>query len=449
MNSSIKQQKKLTETQTTYFQQLLQFLVDSPTPFHATANLLQQFLDAGFTQLDEADDWQAVLESTASTRYVITRNDSSLIAINLGTTRQSLVETGFRIVAAHTDSPCLKIKPNAQLSDKNYLQTAAEVYGGVLLNPWFDRDLSLAGRVSYLDDKGELKHTLVNFKRPIAVIPSLAIHLDREANTSRSINAQTDINPIWFTNNQMDKEEPDFSLLLLAQLNHQHNKANAKQILSYELSFYDTQEASLLGMDSDFMVGARLDNLLSCFIAAHSLLTSNQLSPAMVIFSDHEEVGSTSIAGANGNFLTSVLRRLLQKEENYYRCMGQSFLISADNAHALHPNYKDKHDPLHGPIINQGIVIKNNANQRYASNSIGQAFIKQLAEQVKIPLQQFVIRNDMSCGSTIGPIVANQTGINTLDLGLPTFAMHSIRETAGVADALNLHKLLIAYFNHA
>jgi len=351
------------------------------------------------------------------------------------------------MVGAHTDSPCLMVKPQPELVRQGCFQLGVQVYGGALLNPWFDRDLSLAGRVSYRDGRGRLCSALLDFGRAIATIPSLAIHLDREANQNRTVNAQTDIVPLLSL--ASEKEVPDFRELLAEQLRHQHPGIDLEQVLDFELSFYDTQPAAPVGMHNEFIASARLDNLLSCFTGLEALLQAGGEQSCLLICNDHEEVGSLSTSGAQGPLLRSVLRRLAGDEERYVRLTASSLMISADNAHGIHPNYADRHDANHGPRINGGPVIKINANQRYATNSETASLYRMLAQEEGVPVQSFVVRSDMGCGSTIGPITAGGTGIPTLDIGVPTFAMHSIRELAGSEDAWGLCRVLRRFYDFA
>ena len=282
---------------------------------------------------------------------------------------------------------------------------------------------------------------LVNFAKPIASIPSLAIHLNREANKGSSVNAQTDL-PVILGQQLGD----DFNLrnMLLAHLADQ-GEAFA-EILDYELSFYDTQAPAVLGWQDEFIASARLDNLLSCYVGMEALLGAETEQGMLLVCNDHEEVGSQTAEGAQGSFLLSVLQRLYPSAEKMHQVLHQSVLVSTDNAHGVHPNFASKHDENHGPKLNAGPVIKLNANQRYATNAVTSALIKQLAQQQGVPVQSFVVRSDMGCGSTIGPITAAQLGIKTIDLGLPTFAMHSIRETAGCADVASSIALLTAFY---
>ena len=421
-------------SQQAYLNGLMSFISDSPTPFHAVASMVNQLNTAGYSQLEVSSTWHL----KAGGRYFIARNDSTIVAFQLP--KENALQR-LHMVGAHTDSPCLKVKPNPEIRRKGYHQLGVEVYGGALLHPWFDRDLSLAGRVVGRDVKGRLVSHLLDFKRPVACIPSLAIHLDREANKGHSVNPQTDL-PVLLGQALGD----DFSLrsLLADELNS--NGHAVDQVIDYELSFYDVQAPALVGLKQEFLAAARLDNLLSCYIGLTAMLAAETDQGMLLICNDHEEVGSQSAEGAQGSFLMSVLGRIYPTTELLHQVLDASTFISADNAHGVHPNFTNKHDDQHGPKLNQGPVIKVNANQRYATNAVTSAMVKELAAQMDLPIQTFVVRSDMSCGSTIGPITAAQLGVRTLDIGVPTFAMHSIRELAGSADAQITHNLLKAFF---
>ena len=419
-------------SKTNFNQDLIQFLNDSPTPYHAVSCMVAKLQAAGFKPLNESDTWQL----KPGEKYYVTRSGASIIAFTLGKP-----ELGARMVGAHTDSPCLKVKPQPEISNQSYFQLGVEVYGGALLNPWFDRDLSLAGRVQYLDQDQQLQQQLINFERPIAIIPSLAIHLDREANKNRSVNPQTDIPPILFQLN--NDEKGCFREVLKAEL-IRTGCSDCQEVIEYDLSFYDTQSAAVIGLKEDFIASARLDNLLSCYVGLESLLKHDDSgATALLVCNDHEEVGSVSASGAQGPFLKNVLERIYGTGESLTQAMSRSMLISTDNAHGIHPNYANKHDKHHAPKLNQGAVIKVNANQRYATSDESAAVYRMLCGNRKV--QHFVTRTDMGCGSTIGPLTAGILGVRTLDLGLPTFAMHSIRELAGVEDAQELSKTLARF----
>lgn len=419
--------------QSQFNQSLLAFLETSPTPFHATANMAARLALSGYTQLNESDIWQV----QAGGQYFVTRNDSSIIAFKLGTKTDAL-----RMVGAHTDSPCLKVKPRAVKTSQGYVQLGAEVYGGALLAPWFDRELSLAGRVHYLDETGVLKSGLVNAEEAIAIIPSLAIHLDRDVNAGRAINAETQMAPVVGI---AGEDKFDLQAHLASWLRRRQHKV--KQILDYELYFYDCQPPALVGFNQEFIASGRLDNLLSCFIGLQSLLQSDADETAFLICTDHEEVGSTSCCGAAGPFLQQVIERLYPQVEERNRILAKSWLISADNAHAVHPNFADKHEHNHKPMLNKGPVIKTNANQRYATTSETASLFRRWCELSGVNVQDFVSRADFACGSTIGPITSAELGIATVDIGVPQLAMHSCRELAGSDDAYSLFKVLKTFYN--
>ena len=420
---------------------LCDFIARATTPFHAVAAMTARLREAGFLALAEEREIKDLLPGG---KYYLTRNDSSLIAFVVGSQRPPA--EGVRMVGAHTDSPCLLVKPSPEKVKQGYLQLGVEVYGGALLNPWFDRDLSLAGRVSYRCSGGILRTALLDYREPIATIPSLAIHLDREANKQRKINPQTDILPVLCQPEAGDTA--DFRDHLKQRLLNEHPDCAVEQVLDYEMAFYDTQPPAQIGLHKQFVASARLDNLLSCFTGLESLLASDGKYSSLLVCNDHEEVGSASAAGAQGPLLQSVLRKLAGSDSAYAGLVERSMMISADNAHGIHPNYADRHDDNHGPLLNAGPVIKINANQRYATNSETAGLVRMLADAAQVPLQTFVVRTDMACGSTIGPITATEIGVRTMDIGVPTFGMHSIRELAGSDDGWHLQRLLRHFFDY-
>ncbi|MGJ8524946.1 putative M18 family aminopeptidase 2 [Halomonadaceae bacterium LMG 33818] len=428
---------------------LFSFLNASPTPWHAVEVMAQRLSENGFTRLNEGESWSL----SAGESYYVTRGDGALIAFRLP--MKDL--TDFRMMGAHTDSPQLRLKPNALINSRDWWQLGIQVYGGALLNPWFDRDLGLAGRV-HLRRNGRIESLLIDTKRPIAVIPNLAIHMDREANSGRKINPQTQMAPILAS---IEEEVGEDVHTFIKTLIEQQYGATEGDVLDFELGFYDTQQAALIGFREELYSSARLDNLLSCFCALEALLEADGTQGTMLVANDHEEVGSASVSGAQGTFLADVLARLSEQkgvgaqraaqangaEETRVRLIQHSRLISCDNAHALHPNFADKHDASHGPRLNGGPVIKTNANQRYATSSQTAALFRDICQQNDVPVQDFVTRSDMGCGSTIGPITATQLGIPTLDIGLAQWAMHSIRETAGSKDPEFMIKALVGFCN--
>ena len=421
---------------TSSLDRLLDFLAQSPTPYHAVS-YLSNLLDAsGFQKLEEYSLWNSLNPGN----YFIIRQDGGLIAFTL--TGAPLDQTGLRLAGAHTDSPCLKVKPQPAKRKNNYLQLGVEVYGGALLNPWLDRDLSLAGRVSWLEENGEFNKALINFQYPLAVIPSLAIHLDREANKKKSINKQTDLVPLL----QLTDGDETFEGLLIEQIEKEHPQARPLQILGHDLFFFDVQKPARIGLHGDFITGARLDNLLSCFTLIHALTHVPEPQNSLVILNDHEEVGSVSAGGAQGPFLKHLLKRLVPESDKRQQMLCRSPLISTDNAHGVHPNFADKHDPEHFPTLNNGPVIKWNVNQRYATDAVTGGFFRALCRRTGVEAQDFVMRNDMACGSTIGPLTAAEIGVRTVDVGIPSLAMHSIRETTGSNDYSALQEVLQLFF---
>lgn len=422
---------------------LLDYLASSPTPFHATASAGRLLEEAGFQRLDERDAWK--LEK--GKRYYVTRNDSAVVAFRLG--GAPAAETGFRMVGAHTDSPCLKVKPHADLESYGYLKLGVEVYGGVLLAPWFDRDLSLAGRVGYQTKKGEVRSVLVDFERPVAVIPSLAIHLNREVNDKHPINRQTEMPPILFqVPRGTEIAERDFKRVLLDELQREGH-ADAERVLEFELALYDTQRPAVIGLSGDFIASARLDNLLSCYVGLAAIRDAGDAATSLFVGNDHEEVGSASAPGASGTFVRSVCERIAGSGEALTRALQRSIFLSTDNAHGIHPNYPDRHDPKHAPLLNAGPVLKINVNQRYATTSESGSIFAWLCQKAQVPFQRFVARADMPCGSTIGPLTATVLGVRVVDVGLPTFAMHSIRELAGARDPELLYRALRVLYGEA
>lgn len=423
---------------THFNQQFFDFLKNCPTPFHTVEYMADTFLKAGFKTLSENDDW--VIED--GKRYFCTRDDGSIIAFK--TAAQSHKSSPWRMTGAHTDSPTLQIKPTPVRKSHSLNQLCVEVYGGPLLHTWFDRDLGIAGRITVLSSDDSLRTCNIDFKRPIAIIPSLAIHLDRNANKDHTVEKQKQLYPMLCT---VQDKALSFDEILFERIKKEHPGLVVKKILDFDLFCYDTQTAALTGLNNDFITAGRLDNLVSCFVSMQSLLQDNTADNCLSLCSNHEEIGSASVAGAHGTFLPSILRRINPDITLHERQMNNSYFLSLDNAHAAHPNFSEKHDPQHLPKLNSGPVIKYNSNQRYATTSRSAALYKMLCDEVEVPVQTFVMNNDLTCGSTIGPITATTLGVQTVDIGVPSLAMHSIRETTGSSDPYMLYQTISHFFS--
>ncbi len=424
---------------------LLRFIDHSPTPYHAVAEVGRRLAAAGFRALTEAELWQL---APGDARYVV-RGGGSLLAFVVG--ERPPAEAGFHWIGAHTDSPNLRVKPLPDLEREGARQLAVEPYGGVLLHTWLDRDLSLAGRVSVATARG-IETALVDFRRPLLRVPNLAIHLQREiAKDGLKLDAQAHLAPLLGLAGSAPLGE-----LLAAELAASGGPTvAARDVLGFDLMAYDVQPATRSGARGEFLHAARLDNLASCHAAVSVLVAAREAAlPAWtngIVLYDHEEVGSRSAQGAAGSFLSDGLERIVAgvaagAPQGLARAVARSLLISADMAHAVHPNYADKHEPGHRPRLGGGPVLKVNANQSYASDGPGIAFVTALARSCGFEPQHFVTRSDLVCGSTIGPIAAAQVGIRTVDLGSPMLSMHSCRELAAAADVAPLLALLGRFF---
>ncbi|HEU4709025.1 MAG TPA: M18 family aminopeptidase [Methylophilaceae bacterium] len=418
-------------------QALLDFIDASPSPWHAVATAVEQLKAQGYRQLQESDAWQ--LESGG--KYFVTRANASLVAFTLG--RQSPVESGFRIVGAHTDSPGLRLKPKAAHSTDGLLRLGVEVYGGPILATFADRDLSLAGRVHV---EGTTGHTscLLRFEAPLVRLPNLAIHMNREVNESGlKFNKQTELPLILGLAKDAGEAHQEFLALIGKAL-----QVAAEGILAYEFAAYDTQKGVFWGADHEFIADSQLDNLASCHAALTALLaTAKPDATCVCALFDHEEVGSVSLTGAAGSFLSDLLERIEPGVEERKRAFSRSFFISADMAHAYHPNFPNAYDAQHKVMVNGGPVIKHNANQRYTTSGETAARFIALCNEAKVPYQEYVHRTDLGCGSTIGPILAASLGIACVDVGSPMWSMHSIRESAGALDQGYMVSALQAHFN--
>ncbi len=420
---------------------LLDFIDQSPSPWHAVNTVEQRLNKQGFKQLFENEAWQL----TRGERYYVSRGGASIIAFILG--QAPLAESGMRMVGAHTDSPGLRIKPNAAQCSNGLIRMGVEVYGSPILATFTDRDLSLAGRVIVRAGNG-FETKLIHFNEALMRLPNLAIHMNREVNNKGLLfNKQTEL-PLIFGEMYANSRSEQACLDLIAQ------KLNVEihDILSFELNAYDTQKGVFWGANQAFIANSQLDNLASCHAAIEALTDiKNPHASCVCALFDHEEVGSESATGASGSFLADVVNRIAAKqtldEEEKLRALAQSFFVSADMAHAYHPNHPSAYDQDHHVLVNQGPVIKTNANQRYSTNAQSAARFVQLCEMAKVPYQQYVHRTDLGCGSTIGPIVASRLGVASVDVGNPMWAMHSVRESAGVMDHGYMIAVLKALFH--
>ncbi len=414
---------------------LLDFIDKSPSPWHVVKTVETQLNQFQFQKLDETQTWQL----KTGGRYYVTRDDSSIIAFVCG--QKSVEETGLKIIGAHTDSPSLRVKPKPQTETHHLERLNVEIYGSPILATFADRDLSLAGRVSFKKN-GKIQNQLIHIENALLRLPNLAIHVNRNVNEEGlKIHKQHELSLFYGSINEQLPQN-DFLKLLTLGLN-----TDFCDILTWDLNVYDTQKGAFWGTNQEFYANSQIDNLASCHAAISAFLNETVLnadSTLVCAFFDHEEVGSESYCGAGGSFLQDTLKRIAlnSAEDSYLKMLSRSFMISADMAHAYHPNCPHVYDSNHAVYVNQGVVIKVNANQRYTSNSISEAVFIECCERANVPYQFYSHRNDLPCGSTIGSILAAKLGMRCVDVGNPMWAMHSIRESAGVLD----HAMLISVF---
>jgi aspartyl aminopeptidase len=418
---------------------LIAFLNASPTPFHAVATASSQLAGLGAERLDEKQAWSLAPGGA----YYVERNRSSLVALRLPRDTGAAAPLRFRIVAAHTDSPCLKLKPRAPDATANYLQWGVEVYGGVLYNSWLDRDLGVAGRVSVLEEDG-VRSSLVRLEGKPFRIPQLAIHLDRGVNdTGLVLNAQRHLAPVLGLSGEAGGS---FEAFLEAAAGAPFGS------FAFELHLYDTSPAGYGGFGDEFVFSGRLDNLAMSHAALQAFCAASPEPDTIQVIAlfDNEEVGSVSAQGANSNLIASVLERALaalgRPRGEVMAALARSHIVSADMAHAIHPNYPEKHEPNHFPLLNHGPVIKGNASLRYATNAETSALFRGLCRRAGAPVQDFVNRADLACGTTIGPHIAASLGIPTVDVGNPMLSMHSAREMCGSEDHGMMIRVLGEFF---
>ena len=414
-------------------EQLLTFLDHSPTPFHAIHNIREILLSEGYTELFEKDEWEL-----NAGKYFVTRNLSSIIAFRIPEGEP----TGFMIGASHSDSPALKIKENPEIVKDGYVKLNVEGYGGMLCAPWFDRPLSVAGRV-VLQEDNRIITRLINIDRDLLILPSLAIHMNRSANKGYEYNMQNDMCPL------LGSEEVKGKFMSLIA---ETAGCDADKIMGYDLYLYIREKGSIWGADQEYVSAMHLDDLQCGFADLHGFLQASGTSsiPVLVVF-DNEEVGSLTKQGADSTFLHDIMKRIahdLGKDEvGYMRLLASSFMVSADNSHAVHPNHADKSDPVNRPKMNQGIVIKHEANQKYTSDAISTAVFREICKEADVPVQIFTNRSDLPGGSTLGSISNGHVSLNTVDVGLPQLSMHSPYETAGVKDTEYLIRAMKVFFS--
>ncbi len=426
-------------------QALLDFIDASPSPWHAVDSAAALLEAAGYRRLDEAAPWQLA----PGARHYVVRDGSTLAAFRIGSA--PLTETGLRLVGAHTDSPGLRVKPLAGETKGDWLRLGVEVYGGPILATFADRDLSLAGRVALRAPTTALgvEYRLVRFAAPLLRIPNLAIHLNRTVNEDGlKLDRQNALPPILGAVQDGLPAADHLSRLLADAL-----AVDPGQLLGFELNVCDTQPGAFFGPQQEFIADSQLDNLGSCHAALMALLDTDASDPessAACFLFDHEEVGSTSAKGADGSFLDDVLERIALcrglGREDYRRTLARSMLVSADMAHAFNPGHAGAYDDQHRVDLNHGPVIKTNASQRYATDSLSAGVFQLACERAGIPWQSYVQRSDMACGSTIGPLAASRLGLRSVDVGNPMWAMHSLRESAGAADHDAMCRALAAFF---
>lgn len=431
-------------------QELLTFIDNSPTAFHAQNQLKKELKSLGFKELDPKNKWDLQMGE----KYFITRNDSALIAFITG---EDFLNHGIRIISSHTDSPALKVKPEAVINSEGQYILNTEVYGGPILNTWYDRDLSAAGKIVLKKENSfGLKEELIDIKENLAVIPNLAIHLNKEVNESAEIDKKKGLRALFTQNLNGEQKgaaaaeaESELDLkTLIAEL----SAYDAEEIVEAELFLYPTQKAELLGAEKEFISAGRQDDLSM----AHAALKAAQKAAQkpwtqMFVFYDNEEIGSHTPQGADSPFLLNLIERIIYNlgadKEDYYSIIEKSFLLSADMAHAVHPNFSEEHDQKNRPLLNKGPVIKYNANLKYTTNASTAAVLIDLLDKNNIPYQKYTNRSDKSGGSTIGPIAATQLGIKSIDVGSPLLAMHSSRELGGAADHQQMINLMSLFLS--
>ncbi|MBP1743166.1 MAG: family aminopeptidase [Firmicutes bacterium] len=422
--------------------ELIDFIYESPNSYHAVSSIKKILLENGFSELQDDDRWQI----ERGGRYFAVKNGSAITAFVAGLGDVS--EKGFRMIGAHTDSPGFRIKPSPEINAEGaYVKLNTEVYGGPILNTWMDRPLAAAGRVTV--ESGDVMKPevmLVNFRKPILVIPNLAIHMNRNINTGIELNRQKDVLPLMATISENLESGSCFIKALAEELD-----VPEKKILDFDLFLYEYEKGCVTGIRDEFISSGRLDDLLMVHAGVMALVESGESdSTKVLVCFDNEEVGNTTKQGADSALLATVLERITLSmgigREDYFRALSRSFMISCDLGHALHPNYAEKCDPVNKPVINRGPIIKISANQSYTTDAVSGAVFEGICRKAGIPVQKFVNRSDERGGSTIGPVTASLLNIKTVDVGTAVLAMHSIRELAGIDDYLHTIKAFAEYY---
>lgn len=421
---------------------LVDFIYESPTAFHAIETSEELLKVNGFKKLEATEKWN--IEKGG--KYYTTKNSSAIVAFTVNT--DDLTKDGFRMIGSHSDSPSFRVKPNPEMEvEKTYLKLNTECYGGPILNTWLDRPLAIAGRVILKGDN-ILKpvETLVNINRPVCIIPNLAIHMNRSINEGVALNKQKDMLPfVGLLNETLEKD----NFLLNTVANELGRKS--EEILDFDLFLYEYEKGSLIGVNEELISSGRLDNLAMAHASLHALINAEAKSGVNVaVVFDNEEVGSSTKQGADSNMLINILERISlclgQDREDFLRSLYSSFIISADLAHAVHPNVTEKHDPTNRPVMGRGPVIKINANQAYTSDSYSISIYKTICKEAGVNYQEFVNRSDERGGSTIGPISSTHIDIPSVDVGSPILAMHSIRELGCVEDHMDIYKTFKKFY---
>ncbi|WP_027625797.1 M18 family aminopeptidase [Clostridium lundense] len=424
-------------------EELIDFIYDSPTAFHAVETVEKVLSNCGFKELKESDKWNL----TKKGKYYTKKNNSAIVAFVMG--NDSVVENGFKIIGSHTDSPTFRIKPNPHIiCEGGYLKLNTEVYGGPILNTWLDRPLAIAGRVVLKSENiMNPEERLININKPLLVIPNLAIHMNREVNKGVELNPQKHTLPLMgIVNETMEKN--NYLLNILGK----ELEVNTEDIIDFDLFLYEYEKGCIMGMNNEFISSSRLDDLAMVHASLKALVQCKATKGTNVLVAfDNEEVGSSTKQGADSIMLSSILERIVEKEESgkeaYFRALSKSFIISSDLAHAVHPNSPEKADPVNRPMINKGPVIKISARQSYTSDSFSSAIYEQICKKANVPMQRFVNRSDERGGSTIGPISSTHINIPSVDIGTAVLGMHSIRELGGVDDHFYITESFKEFYN--